>query len=41
MPVCFERLGPELYDTEMAPFSLKMRVLKAEEIKTLLYRCVT
>ena len=40
---CFKRVGPELYkyDRTTAPLSLKVRMLKAEIIETLLYGCVT
>ena len=31
----------KLYDTEAAPFTLKVRMLKAEEMETLLDGCVT
>ena len=31
----------ELYDMEAAPFTLKLRMLKAEVMETLLYGCVT
>ena len=38
---CFNRFKRELYDTEDAPFTLKVRMLKAEVMVTLLYGCVT
>ena len=41
MWTCFKRFGPELYDKTTAPLSLKVRMLKAEVIGTLLYGCVT
>ena len=41
MRVCFKRFGPEPYDMTITPPSLKIRVLKAEVIETLLYGCVT
>ena len=41
MRACPKRLGPELYDRATAPLSLKLRMLNAEEIETLLYGCVT
>ena len=31
----FKRFGPELYDRKTAPFSLKVRMLRAEVIETL------
>ena len=37
MWTCFKRFGPELYDKTTAPLSLKVRMLKAEVIGTLLY----
>ena len=39
--VCYNRFKRELYDMEAAPFALKLRVLKTEVMKTLLYGCVT
>ena len=36
-----KRFGPELYDMATAVLSLKIRMLRAEVIETLLYRCVT
>ena len=36
-----KRFAPELYDRTTAPLSLKVRMLKAEVIETLLYGCVT
>ena len=39
--VCFSRFNRELYDMEAAPFALKLRMLKAEVMQTLLYGCVT
>ena len=41
MWACFGRFGPELYDMTNAPLSLKVRMLKAEVIETLLYGCLT
>ena len=41
MWACFRRFGPELYDRTSAPLRLKIRMLKAEVIETLLYGCVT
>ena len=41
MWACFKRFGPELYDRTTAPLSLKVRVLKAEVVETLLCGCVT
>jgi hypothetical protein len=41
MWACFKRFGPELYDRTNAPLSLKVRMLKAEVVETLLYGCVT
>ena len=38
---CYNRFKRELYDMEDAPFTLKVRMLKAEVIETLLYGCVT
>ena len=38
---CLRRFGPELYDMAAAPLSLKVRMLKADVIETLLYGCVT
>ena len=38
---CLKRFGPELYDIKTAPLSLKVGMLKAEVIETLLYGCVT
>ena len=35
MWACFKRFGPELYDRKTAPFSLKVRMLRAEVIETL------
>ena len=37
---CLKRLGPELYDRTTAPPTLKIRMLKAEVLETLLYGCV-
>ena len=34
------RFGPGQYDTTTAPLSLKVRMLKAEVVETLLYGCV-
>ena len=36
MWACFKRIGPEFYDRTTAPLSLKVRMLKAEVIETLL-----
>ena len=38
---CYKRFKRELYDLEAAPFTLKVRMLKAEVMETLLYGCVT
>ena len=38
---CCNRFKRELYDMEDAPLTLKVRMLKAEVIETLLYGCVT
>ena len=38
---CYNRFKQELYDMEDAPFTLKVRMLKAEVMETLLYGCVT
>ena len=38
---CYSRFKRELYDMEDAPFTLKVRMLKAEVMETLLYGCVT
>ena len=38
---CLKRFGPELYDRTIASLSLKVRMLKAELIETLLFGCVT
>ena len=38
---CYSRFKRELYDMEAARFALKLRMLKAEVMETLLYRCVT
>ena len=38
---CYQRLGPEINDLTTASFSLKIRMLKAEVIETLLSGCVT
>ena len=38
---CYKRFKPELYDMEAAPFTLKVRMLKAKVMETLLYVCVT
>ena len=37
----YSRFKRELYDMEAAPFTLKVRMLKAEVVETLLYGCVT
>ena len=37
---CYGRFKRELYDMEAAPFALKLRMLKAEVMETLLYGCV-
>ena len=41
MWACFKRFGPELHVRKTVPISLKVRMLKAEVIETLLYGCVT
>ena len=41
MRACLKRFGPELYDRTTAALSLKVRMMKAEVIETLLYRCET
>ena len=41
MRACFKRFGPAFYDATTAPLSLKVLMLEAEVIKTLLYGCVT
>ena len=38
---CYKRLKRELHDMEDAPFTLKVRMLKAEVMETLLYGFVT
>ena len=38
---CYSRFRRELYDMEAAPFALKLCMLKAEVMETLLYGCVT
>ena len=38
---CFKRFDPELHDTTIAPLSLKLGMLNAEIIETLLYGCAT
>ena len=38
---CYTRLKRKLHDMEAAPFALKVRMLKAEVMETLLYGCVT
>ena len=38
---CYSRFKRELYDMEAAPFALKLRMLKAEVLETLLHGCVT
>ena len=38
---CYNRFKRELYDMEDAPFTLKVRMLKAEVMETPLYGCVT
>ena len=38
---CYNRLKRELYVMEDATFTLKVRMLKAEVVETLLYGCVT
>ena len=40
MRACYKRFGPELYDMTTTRLSLKVRLLKAEVIETLLYGCV-
>ena len=41
MWACLKRFGPDLYGVTTAPLSLKVRMLKAEVIETLMYGCVT
>ena len=41
MRACLKRAGPELHDRTTAPHSVKVRMLKAEVIETLLYEYVT
>ena len=41
MRACFEWFGPELYDKMTTPLSLKVRMLNAEVMETLLHWCVT
>ena len=41
MGICYNRFKRELYDMEDAPLTLKVRMLKAEVMETLLYGCVT
>ena len=38
---CYSRFTRELCNMEAAPFALKLRMLKAEVMETLLYGCVT
>ena len=38
---CFKKYGRELYDRPTAPLQLKVRMLKAEVLETLLYGCMT
>ena len=38
---CYNRFKRELYDMGDAPFTLKVRMLKAEVMETLLYVCFT
>ena len=38
---CYSRFKWVLYDIEAAPFALKLRMLKAKVMETLLYGCVT
>ena len=38
---CYSRFKRELYDMEADPFALKLRMLKAEVMEPLLYRCET
>ena len=38
---CYNRFKRELYDMEDAPFTLKVRMPKAEVMETLLHECVT
>ena len=38
---CLRRYSRELYDRPTAPFLLKVRMLKAEVMETMLYGCVT
>ena len=37
----YRRFKCELYDMEAAPFTLKVRMFKAEALETLLYGCAT
>ena len=37
----YSRFKRELYDMDAAPFTLNVRMLKAEVMETLLYGCVT
>ena len=39
--LCFRRYGLPLYDQPTAPLRLKVRMLKAEVMETMLYGCVT
>ena len=41
MGICYSRFKRELYDMEDVPFTLKVRMLKAEVMETLLYGRVT
>lgn len=38
---CYNRFKRKLYDMATASFTLKVRMLKAEVMETLLYGCVT
>ena len=38
---CRSRFNRELHDMEAAPLALKLRMLKAEVMETLLFGCVT
>ena len=39
--LCFRRYGLPLYDQPTAPLRLKVRMLKAEVMETMLYGCIT
>ena len=38
---CYKRFQRELYNVEAAPFTLKVYMIKAEVLETLLYACAT